>query len=560
MQSPKKDSSTTNQIRLTSNNEVILKRDSSTQTNLTNKLCFNVATQTTLVDEDRTSFSLNSYIDQFEQATSRSNKSSLSIKSNLSNKSSSNNSNCFDRGRSLKHYLLNEAKFAGVYDDNNQYLNSGDSSTELDEEEEDSEDSYANQDDQESLDDEEYEEETNDDQSNGYNDSSYSDDDDLANYFKNEDSNLDLGTKVRLQRMLNAQLEKRKRLAKKGGKQRFNQFDDTEFYDDDDEEEAEVLNSLNNFINKSKSKKDPNDYLETSSFIFLNKSATFDSTDDLNQINSSISKPVPLKRISSKQRELDIDQLDLPDHQAIKNSFSNAENRLIVLPNSSAIAGKAEIIDPTRKLTRDAIVQIDLLQKELPRKPKKELKKKKSKEDKPKPPKRANSLVIESASDSFSKQSKNKVDKSTVTVKNEELEKFAKENIKRHLKKGGLNKVFKRKESLKGMLVWTKTSIKQPMIATLLNDNEIKQEAINCFQLIQVYCGDRDLKSNDLSRTSTLNENLNSHSSTSEHLLNKDSYQNKDIAFKLIDCAITRGINMKDEIFVQVSILRLNLK
>lgn len=570
-----------NQLRLNSVGEVILKRDSSTQTHLTNRVCFNAATQT---NEDE-SFSFSSYIDQFEQMTGRSNKSNLSNKSNFSNKSSSNS--CFDTNcsksncTSLKHYLMNEAKFAGVYDDkqywhkNNEVSDederdrkrrlasryrddpacSGDSSsTDQDADDEDANDSdYFAQQDRESLEDEEeYDEETNDDDMSNDNldeDSSYSDDD-LADYFKNGD-NLGLETKVRLQRMLSAQLEKRKRMSRNRSAFKESKFDQ---FDDDDEE---VLNSINRFIN-NKSKKDPNDLLETSSFIFLNKSATFDSTDDLETTSKA---PAPLKRGSSKRAgELDSDQsLDLPDHQATKSSL-NGSHRMIVLPNASAIADKAEVIDPSRNL-RDTLVSVsDLLRKELPRKPKKDAKKseKKAKDDKnkPKPPKRGNSLD----SGSLAKPVKKKADEKKAAKnaqKNEELEKFAKENIKRHLKKGGLNSVFKRKESLKGMLVWTKSSIKQPMIATLLNDNELKQEAINCFQLIQTYCGDRELKPSELSRTNTLNDSLNSGGGLAKSLsssdgLIKDALQSKEIAFKLIDCAITRGTNIKDEIFVQL--------
>ena len=445
---------------------------------------------------------------------------------------------------------MTEAKFAGVYDDKqywkrnndvsdederflmnkNRFMdNSGDSSsTDLEADDEDNDSDYLNQD-RESLEDEDYDEETNDDEfSNDLNESDDFSDDDLAEYFKNED-NLGLETKVRLQRMLSRQLEKRRRLSKNRGsfKHRFN---DDEF----DDEDVEVLNSLNSFKN---SKKDPNDYLETSSFIFLNKAATFDddSTDDLNDQ----SRPIPMKRVSSKQRS-DFDSnndLDLPDHQMSKSN-------MIILPNASSIVDKAEIVDPTRNL-RDKIVDVaDLLKrKELPRKPK-ETKKKEKKESKPKPPKRGNSL------DSNGKEKKK------TSAKNEELEKFAKENIRRHLKKGGLNQVFKRKESLKGMLVWTRSSIKQPMIATLLNDNELKQEAINCFRLIQIYCGDREMKTGGtLSRTNTLNENLSSATlncsltsglATDGSLLGKDPLKNRDIAFRLIDCAITRGTQMKD--------------
>ncbi|RWS28024.1 rho GTPase-activating protein 39-like protein [Leptotrombidium deliense] len=103
---------------------------------------------------------------------------------------------------------------------------------------------------------------------------------------------------------------------------------------------------------------------------------------------------------------------------------------------------------------------------------------------------------------------------------------YAKENIKRHIKKGGVNLLLKRKESMKGMLIWTKNSIKQPMIATLLSlGNEMKQDAIQCFKLIQEYCGDR------------------------ENLEKKDSLL---IIHELITKCVMKGVCLRDEIFVQL--------
>ena len=117
---------------------------------------------------------------------------------------------------------------------------------------------------------------------------------------------------------------------------------------------------------------------------------------------------------------------------------------------------------------------------------------------------------------------------------NEELEKFARENIKRHLKKGGLNQMLKRRQSLKGMLVWTKSSIKQPMIATLMNDNDLKQKAIDCFKLIQQYCGDRSKSSSkNFGKVATL-------------------VRKEEIAKELINKGVNKGLLLRDEIFVQL--------
>lgn len=144
---------------------------------------------------------------------------------------------------------------------------------------------------------------------------------------------------------------------------------------------------------------------------------------------------------------------------------------------------------------------------------------------KPIPPKRGISLEA-----SLIKQQQQKHHQQN----NEELEKYARENIKRHLKKGGLNQMLKRRQSLKGMLIWTKSSIKQPMIATLMNDNDLKQEAINCFKLIQQYCGDRSKGgTKNFGKVSTM-------------------IRKEEVAKELINRGVNKGLLLRDEIFVQL--------
>ncbi|RWS16413.1 rho GTPase-activating protein 39-like protein [Dinothrombium tinctorium] len=135
------------------------------------------------------------------------------------------------------------------------------------------------------------------------------------------------------------------------------------------------------------------------------------------------------------------------------------------------------------------------------------------------------------------KEEKNKVDKAEkAEEKHEEnLELFAKENIKRHLKKGGVNLLLKRKESMKGMLIWTKNSIKQPMIATIMNiGGGMKQEAILCFKLIQEWCGDRHME----------------RSAGDEELSEEE--QRLAIANELIAKGVNKGVCLRDEIYVQL--------
>lgn len=140
------------------------------------------------------------------------------------------------------------------------------------------------------------------------------------------------------------------------------------------------------------------------------------------------------------------------------------------------------------------------------------------------------------ASSDLEKLSSNGVGKNGSASDQQIMEKFARENLNRHIKRGVGNQLLKRKTSLKAMLTWSKNSIKQPMIATLIGGNvsggnrsEIKSEAITCFKLIQQYMGDRLVPDR------------------------KDFVQsNKEsIAFDLITRACQRH-ELRDEIYVQL--------
>ena len=121
------------------------------------------------------------------------------------------------------------------------------------------------------------------------------------------------------------------------------------------------------------------------------------------------------------------------------------------------------------------------------------------------------------------------------------MEKFARENVVRHIKRGVGNQLLKRKTSLKAMLTWSKNSIRQPMIATLTttssaNKSDIKTEAIQCFKLIQQFMGDRIIASSSKD-SSTISASIVS---------GKES-----IAFELVTLACQRH-ELRDEIYVQL--------
>lgn len=72
------------------------------------------------------------------------------------------------------------------------------------------------------------------------------------------------------------------------------------------------------------------------------------------------------------------------------------------------------------------------------------------------------------------------------------VESFARENLSRHPKKGGL--LFNRKVKWSRMITWTKNPIKQPMISSVSSD--LNSDSIASFKLIQQYMGDRKVSMN----------------------------------------------------------------
>lgn len=228
---------------------------------------------------------------------------------------------------------------------------------------------------------------------------------------------------------------------------------------------------------------DASDYFETSSFVYCLKSGSF--TSGLSSTETNERTPIPPYEIGQP----------LDDRKERKSKDKSNDNRERV----------EEIRDERDSKRKDVVFKAE---------------EEEDLDEKPIPPKRIVSLDPSLGS--------------TKPQSNEQLEKYARENIKRHLKKGGLNQVLKRRHSLKGMLIWTKSSIKQPMIATLMNDNDLKQEAINCFKLIQQYCGDRGKGGEkSLNRGGTL-------------------VRREEVAKELITKGVVKGLLLRDEIYVQL--------
>ena len=165
-----------------------------------------------------------------------------------------------------------------------------------------------------------------------------------------------------------------------------------------------------------------------------------------------------------------------------------------------------------------------------------------------------------------SKSSLNESASSAVSnVREQIMEKFARENVARHIKRGVGNQLLKRKTSLKAMLSWSKNSIKQPMIATLLTSNssssarnDLKNESIHCFKLIQMYMGDRAIPESRMK--SIFNDSINSSSTltnggqvgnNSTNSLSVPGNTKESIAFDLITTACNRH-ELRDEIYVQL--------
>jgi hypothetical protein len=172
-------------------------------------------------------------------------------------------------------------------------------------------------------------------------------------------------------------------------------------------------------------------------------------------------------------------------------------------------------------------------------------KKNKAAEKKVKDKTRGSSSQRSGTADSGNKLSNNGVMDMNGSSDQQIMEKYARENLSRHIKRGVGNQLLKRKTSLKAMLTWSKNSIKQPMIATLIGGNvsggnrsEIKAEAIQCFKLIQQYMGDRLVPD----RKDAASSSSGGGSGSS----NKES-----IAFDLITRACQRH-ELRDEIYVQL--------
>ncbi|XP_053210272.1 rho GTPase-activating protein 39-like isoform X2 [Panonychus citri] len=331
--------------------------------------------------------------------------------------------------RSLRHYLLNEARFAGLcYNiDDNYYEGS----------------------DEEEYDGEAYE---------GSSDESYTD-----NWDADDEDN--------------------------------NEGEEDEYEEETDEESEDVIDGRSSYHRRDET--DTSDYYETSSFVYYKKSASF--TSGLGSLDAS-EKPIK----SAEDNNTGILDIVRAEKRKTKDKSSETEHS----ETSEKILRTKDRDEEGKVRKKDKLKEI-----------KKEDKENDDTETKPVPPRRGISL-----------------DSSIIQAQtNEQLEKYARENIKRHLKKGGLNQMLKRRHSLKGMLIWTKFSIKQPMIATLMNDNDLKQEAINCFKLIQQYCGDRGKGNtkNVGTKTNTL-------------------VRREEVAKELITKGVVRGLLLRDEIFVQL--------
>lgn len=343
--------------------------------------------------------------------------------------------------------------------------------------------------------------------------------------------------------------------------------DDAEGEDDDEEEdesEAEGYDSVREdprtaSINEHNHR---SSFLETSSFVYLKetpspsatKSASF--TGGLPKKEEPVSREVPkrppqlppppaspLNNISTPrppskpeppphQRSLNShDRQPVPPQRGLSLSYDSVPSSSPrTTPRSSPPGPKPSPAPSGQSLES---TPTSALERKEPRKerPLKERKEKLSKEKKSKDEPDSNGQMTKQAT----KSANDKLEKGTKANHENKgsqiMEKFARENVARHIKRGVGNQLLKRRTSLKAMLSWSKNSIKQPMIATLISGTsttrgDIKTEAINCFKLIQQYMGDRVCD-------------------------RKDAKPKESIAFELISKACARQ-EMRDEIYVQL--------
>lgn len=150
------------------------------------------------------------------------------------------------------------------------------------------------------------------------------------------------------------------------------------------------------------------------------------------------------------------------------------------------------------------------------------------------------------------------------------VESFARENLTRHPKKGGL--LFNRKVKWSRMITWTKSSIKQPMISSVSTD--LNSDSIASFKLIQQFMGDRKvsmtkkyrqllarseddqreshIKAKSLGGTSSANIHLNSSNSSSSNPSNMPDRLRDELAYELVVKGCTKPA-LRDEIYVQMA-------
>lgn len=150
------------------------------------------------------------------------------------------------------------------------------------------------------------------------------------------------------------------------------------------------------------------------------------------------------------------------------------------------------------------------------------------------------------------------------------VESFARENLARHPKKGGL--LFNRKVKWSRMITWTKSSIKQPMIASV--GSNLSSDSVISFKLIQQFMGDRKvsmtkkyrrvlaesqqaddvtkMKGKSLGRSTSLNTSASSTASNSKGELCIPDRLRDELAYELIVKGCEK-IALRDEIYIQMA-------
>lgn len=241
--------------------------------------------------------------------------------------------------------------------------------------------------------------------------------------------------------------------------------------------------------------------------------------------------PKPPTRINSLTPAQTLLNKPLPSKSAAKKCKSNKKEL-----ESSKVKRTLKTTDtaPSPIISFQTISSNVAIPKPLPQTPKEAEKAQKALKKQSKQDKRGTKSLKQSAPESLTLGSASSLSKqgdysSSIDAANEQLHEYAKEHMKRHLSGGGLKHVFKRQRSTRRMLEWTKSSLKQPMLAT--GDAGLKSQAIDAFRMVQMYCGDRP---------------------PATYLpLDVDRLCDQ-IAFDLITIAMARNGALKDELLVQL--------